>query len=100
MNGSAALRLANVVCALILVATTPKRAVLVRALRRAMIRSWNSLIARCVTWAASRELSTTLQVLAAGNSAVIAPGRLDVNAFGHAGLYGRRGGQETMRGGY
>ena len=63
---SVVLRVASVVCALILVATTPKCAVWVVAVRHAMIRSWSRLGARCVTWAASRESSASVQVVCAG----------------------------------
>ena len=71
---SVVLRVASVVCALILVATTPKCAVWVVAVRHAMIRSWSRLGARCVTWAASRESSASVQVVCAGKVQSLRPG--------------------------
>ena len=86
MKRSAGLCVASVVCALLLVAATPRCAVLALAPRRAMILSWSRLGTRCVTWAASRESSATLQVDPAGMVLSLRPGRLDFNALGQAGL--------------
>ena len=74
MKRSAVLRVASVVCALIPAATTPTCAVLARASRRAMIRSWSRLGTRCVAWAASREVSATLQVFSAEKVQALCPG--------------------------